>query len=64
LNVLTESLIWLLVAAPEVLGITRADISELEVPHENLHEVSPVVDAMGQEQREIANDETIVVYTT
>jgi hypothetical protein len=45
LNVLTESFIQLLAEAPEVLGISRADISALEVPHENLHEVGPVVDA-------------------
>jgi hypothetical protein len=43
-----ESLIRLLAAALEVLGITTADISALEVPHENLHEVSPVVDALGR----------------
>jgi hypothetical protein len=47
-NALTESLIRLLAAALEVLGITTADISALEVPHENLHEVSPVVDALGR----------------
>jgi hypothetical protein len=48
LNVLMESFIWLLAIAPEVLGVTRADIGTLEVPHENLHEVSLVVDAMGR----------------
>jgi hypothetical protein len=47
-NVLTKCLIRLLVVAPEVLGISRTDISALEVPHENLHKVSPVVDASGQ----------------
>jgi hypothetical protein len=48
LNVLKESFIRLLLAAPEVPGVTRVDISILEVPHENLHEVGPVVDATGQ----------------
>jgi hypothetical protein len=46
-NVLTKNFIWLLVAAPEVLGISKADISAWEVPYENLHKVSPVVDAWG-----------------
>jgi hypothetical protein len=48
LNVLTESFIRFLAVAPEVLGVTRANISALEVPHENLHEVSLVVDATSQ----------------
>jgi hypothetical protein len=47
--VLAGSLIWLLAIAPEVLGVTRAHIGALEVPHENLYEVGPVVDVMGQE---------------
>jgi hypothetical protein len=46
-NVLTKSLIRFLVAAPEILGITKANIGALEVTHENLHNVSPVVDASG-----------------
>jgi hypothetical protein len=44
-NVLMESLIRLLVAAFGVPGITRVDISALEVPYENLYEVGLVVDA-------------------
>jgi hypothetical protein len=48
LNVLTKSLIQFLAAAPEIPGITKADIGALEVPHENLHNVSPVVDASGR----------------
>jgi hypothetical protein len=48
-NVLIESLIRLLVAAPKVLGVARAHIGSLEVPHKNLHEVILVVDAAGQE---------------
>jgi hypothetical protein len=47
-NVLTESFIPLLAAALEVLGVTRVDISTLEVSHENLYEVILVVDATGQ----------------
>jgi hypothetical protein len=48
-NVLAESLIWLLAVDPKVLGVARAHIGALEVPHENLHEVSLVVDAVGRE---------------
>jgi hypothetical protein len=47
-NVLTESFIWLLALDPEVPGVTRVDTSTQEVPHENLHEVGPVVDVTGQ----------------
>jgi hypothetical protein len=47
-NVLTESFIRLLVVAPEIPRVTRAYISTLEVPLENLYEVGPVVDATGQ----------------
>jgi hypothetical protein len=47
-NVLMESFIWLLVVAPEVPGVTRADIGTLEIPHENLYEVSLVVDVSGR----------------
>jgi hypothetical protein len=47
-NILTKSFIRLLAAAPEVPGVTRADIGTLEVLHENLYEVGPVVDAMGR----------------
>jgi hypothetical protein len=46
-NVVMESFIRLLSTAPEVPGVTRMDISSLEVPHENLHQVGPVVDATG-----------------
>jgi hypothetical protein len=48
-NVLTKSLIQFLTTAPEILGITRADIGTLEVSHENLYKVSPVVDASRRE---------------
>jgi hypothetical protein len=75
-NVLVESFIWLLVAAPKVLGIARAHVGALEVPHENLYEVGPVVDATGwevlqpgshrvsQEQRDIMDDEAVIVHAT
>jgi hypothetical protein len=61
------------VAALEVLGVTRVDIGTMEVPHKNLYEVGPVVDAMGrevlqprshrvgQEQREIVNNKAVVI---
>jgi hypothetical protein len=47
-NVHTESFMQLLAAAPEVPRVTRVNIGTLEVPHENIYEVGPVVDAMGQ----------------
>jgi hypothetical protein len=43
-----ESFIRLLAAAPKVPRVTRADISTVEVPHDNLHEVGPVVNATGR----------------
>jgi hypothetical protein len=48
-NVLAESLTRLLTIAPEVPGVARVHIGALEVPHENYHEVGPVMDATGQE---------------
>jgi hypothetical protein len=48
-NVLIKSLIRFLVVAPKIPGITRANIDTLEVSHENLYKVSPVVDASGRE---------------
>jgi hypothetical protein len=47
-NVLVESFIRLLVAAPEVPRVARAHIGALKVPHENFYEVGPVVDVSGQ----------------
>jgi hypothetical protein len=38
-----------LAIAPEVLGIARAHVGILEVPHKNLYEIGPVVDAIGGE---------------
>jgi hypothetical protein len=38
-----------LAVASEVLRITRADISALEVPYKNLPEVGLVVDVSGRE---------------
>jgi hypothetical protein len=64
------------VTAPEVPGVTGAHIGTLEVPHENLYKVGLVMDAtgrkmlqpssrwVGQEQREITNDEAVVVRAT
>jgi hypothetical protein len=47
-DVLMESFIWLLTAAPQVPGVNRVDIGTLEVSHENLHGVGPVVDATSR----------------
>jgi hypothetical protein len=38
-----------LAVALEIPGTTRANIGALEIPHENLHKVSPVVDALDWE---------------
>jgi hypothetical protein len=38
-----------LVIASEVPRVARAHVGALEVPHENLHEGSPVVDTTGQD---------------
>jgi hypothetical protein len=50
-----ESFIWLLAIAPKVLGVTRVDIGTLEVPHENLYKVSPVVDTTGREVLQLSS---------
>jgi hypothetical protein len=47
-DVFAESFIRLLAAAPEVPRVARAHVGALEVPHENLYEVSLVVDASGR----------------
>jgi hypothetical protein len=44
----SQSFIRLLAIAPKVPGVTRVHIGTLEVPHENLYEVSLVMDATGQ----------------
>jgi hypothetical protein len=54
-NVLTESFIWLLVAAPEVLGVARADIGTLKIFHKNLYEVGPVVDVSGRKMLQLGS---------
>ena len=65
----SEGLIGLLPASPEVPGVPRAHVSALEVPDEDLDEVGPVVDhavrkvlepcssCIGQMQWEVADDE-------
>jgi hypothetical protein len=40
----SQSLIMLLAAAPEVLGIPRAHIGSMEVPDKDFDQVSPVTD--------------------
>jgi len=75
-NEVSEGLIGLLPAAPEVPGIPRAHIRALEVHDEDLDQVGPVVDHalremlkpssghIGQVQWEVADDEQVIVCST
>lgn len=75
LDVQAESLSRLLPAVLEIPGIPRACISALEVPHEDLLQVRPVLNPVGQEvfqpcsrrvsqeQREVADDEVVIICT-
>ena len=72
----SEGLVGLLPAAPEVPGVPRAHICALEIPDEYPDQVSPVVDhvlreglepcpgRIGQMQWEVADDEQVVVHST
>jgi len=72
-NEVSEGLIGLLPATPEVPGVPRAHICALEVPDEDLDQVGPVVDhalremleprsgRIGQMQWEVADDEQVIV---
>ena len=69
----SEGLIGLLSAAPEVPGVPRVHICALEVPDEDLDQVGPVVDhalrevlepcsgRIGQVEWQVADDEQIIV---
>ena len=75
-NEVSEGLIRLLLAAPEVLGVSRAHVCALEVPDEDPDQVGPVMDhalrevlepcpsRIGQMQREVADDEQVLVRST
>jgi hypothetical protein len=66
---LTKSLIWLLLAASEVPGITRVHVCAPEIPNEDPYQIGPVTDLargqvlqpssrrVGQEQGEVVDDE-------
>ena len=47
MDVIPQGLIGLLLAALEVLGISRMDICPLEIFDEDPLEIRPVVDAVG-----------------
>ena len=69
----SEGLIGLLPAAPEVPGVPRAHVRALEVPDKDPDQVGPVVDhalrevlkpcpgRVGQMQWEVADDEQVAV---
>ena len=69
----SEGLIGLLPAAPEVPGVPRAHVCALEVPNKDPDQVSPVVDhtlrevlepcpgRIGQVECEVADDEQVIV---
>ena len=71
-----ERLVRLLATALKIPGIPRAHVCALEVPDEDPNQVAPVVDLRGremlepgscrvrQEQREIADDEQVIVRAT
>ena len=46
MDVIPHELIRLLLAALEVLGVSRADVRPLEIPDEDPLEVSPVADTV------------------
>jgi len=72
----SEGLVGLLPAAPEVPGVPRTHICALKVPDEDLDQVGPVVDhalremlepcsgRIGQVQWEVADDEQVIVRST
>ena len=72
----SEGLIGLLSATPEVPGVPRAHVRALEVPDEDLDQVCPVVDQalremlepsssrIGQVQWEVPDDEEVIVRST
>ena len=73
-DVIPQGLARLLLAALEVLGVTRADIHPLEISNEDPLEVRPVADAVVREEfkprlnmfphadGEILNDEMVIIH--
>ena len=74
-DVIPQGLTRLLLAALEVLGVTRVDIHPLEISDKDPLEVRPVVDAIVREEfkpclnmfphadGEILNDEMVIIHT-
>jgi hypothetical protein len=75
-DVVPERLSRLLAAASEIPGVSRAHICALEIAGEGLDQVVPVGDlprrqvfqpgasGVGKEQREVADDEVVIVRST
>jgi hypothetical protein len=75
-DVLSQGFHWLLAAASEILGVPRAHVHALEISSESLDQVVPVGDlrrrqmlqpgpgGIGEEQREVADDEVVVVRSS
>ena len=75
-DVPAEGFISLLAAVLEVPWVSRAFVRALEVTHKDLHQIRPTLNSIGrqvlqpcssrigQEQREIANDEVAITRTT
>jgi hypothetical protein len=68
-----EGLVQLLPIVLEVLGVPRAHVGALKVPHEDLLQVHPILDGVGrevlqpcpgrvdQEQGEVMDDEVVII---
>ena len=75
MNVILQGLIRLMLAALEVLGISKTDIHPLEIPDEDPLEIHPVMDAIMREEfepcsnmfphadGEVLNDEVVIIHS-
>jgi hypothetical protein len=73
-DVVTEGLIRLLLTVLEAPRVSRARVGALKVPHEDLLQVRPTFDGVGrevvqpcpgrvgQEQREVGDDEVVIIH--
>ena len=76
MDVVPQRLIGLLSTPSEIPGVPRAHVRALEVSHENLDQISPVVDLVGRKMfelgacrlckmsGEIANDDRVISRAT
>ena len=75
-DVVPQRLIGLLLAPLEIPGVPRVHVRALEVFHENLDQISPVVDLVGRKMFEpgacrvcemqgiVANDDRVIIRAT